>query len=152
MTHSTAGDSSTGEPHHMSSTLSDQELVDAFENDTLSSADFRHETHIRLAWLYLRDHSTAQALTAITEGLERLTARLGVPERYHATITYGYTLLINQRLEQCGRDRPWHEFAAANPDLFEPDKGALLRFYRPEELDSSLARKVFVLPTTQSPG
>jgi hypothetical protein len=40
----------------------------------------------------------------------------------------------------------WENFSAHNPDLFEPKNAAIARLYRPETLNSALAKKVFVLP------
>lgn len=126
--------------------MSDEELIEAFEQNTLRPSDFGHETHVRLTWLYLQKQSLAEALVLISRGLVRLTARLGVPDKYHETITFAYVMLVNERLEQVGRDRSWSDFIAANPDLLERNKAALLRYYDPEQLDSELARKIFVLP------
>ena len=43
-------------------------------------------------------------------------------------------------------DADWGAFAAANPDLFVYPSPLLGRLYRPETLESELARRVFVLP------
>ena len=126
--------------------MTDEELIEAFEQNTLRPGDFGHEAHVRLTWLYLRQHPLAEALAIISRGLIRLTTRLGVPDKYHETITYAYAMVINERMARTGRDRPWCELIAANPDLLERNKGALLRYYDAEQLDSELARKVFVLP------
>lgn len=129
--------------------MTDAELLVAFRDTTLTKDDFSHQNHIRVAWLVLRDNSTAEALSILARGLKRLTRKLGVPGLYHETITFAYALLINERLERTGRDSSWAEFSAINPDLLEGKKAALLRYYTPEELDCELARKVFVLPAAR---
>ncbi|MCG8418878.1 MAG: hypothetical protein MJE77_13150 [Proteobacteria bacterium] len=132
--------------------MTELELMAAFERCTLPQEEFSHETHVRLAWLYLRKKPLADVLSMVTDGLRQLTAHYGVPGLYHETITCAYIVLVNQGLERTGRDRPWSEFAAANPDLLQPKKAALLRYYRPEELDCQLARDIFVLPGHGSAG
>lgn len=127
--------------------MTDTELIEAFEHATLRPGDFHHEVHVKLAWLYSRERPLVDALARITDGLMRLTVRLGVPEKYHATITCAYVLLINERLERTGRAASWSDFAMANPDLLARNKAALLCYYSPEELASDLARRVFVLPS-----
>ena len=43
-------------------------------------------------------------------------------------------------------DADWGAFAAANPGLFVYPSPLLGRLYRPETLESELARRIFVLP------
>ena len=76
--------------------------------------------------------------------LRRYATSLGKPDRYHDTITVGFLALIRARLSERGDAGGWRAFAAANPDLL--DRGLLLRHYPAQQLQSALARRVFVLP------
>jgi hypothetical protein len=125
--------------------MPDATFVQAFESCTLPPAAFRHRDHVRLAWLYLRDHPLPEALARFSGGLRRYAAALGKPGLYNETITVAYLTLVNERRARLGRDADWESFARANPDLFE-HPAALRPYYRDETLQSDLARAVFILP------
>lgn len=134
------------------STWTDQELVDAFESCTLANEDFRHEEHVRVAWIYLRRMSWLDALARFSAALKRFAAHYGAHGLYHETITAAYVLLIHERMARRGEDDSWQDFRLKNPDLLVFKGGALERYYRPETLQSELARRVFVLPDRGLPG
>ena len=124
----------------------DDELMASFEAGTLDAARFRHRDHVRLAWLHLRRFPAPVALDRFTSGLRRLAAAAGQADRYHATVTWAYLLLINERMERSGRALPWTEFARLNPELLAWRPSILDAYYPPDVLGSDLARRVFVLP------
>jgi hypothetical protein len=78
--------------------------------------------------------------------LKRFAAAQGKPDRYHETITWAFLLLIRERIARARRTQRWEEFAAGNADLFVWKGGVLATLYRPETLDSDLARRTFILP------
>lgn len=124
--------------------MTDRELMEGFEAGTLG-AEFGHEEHVRVAWLHLRRDGPLGALARVSEGLRRLAASHGRPERYHETITWAWVLLIAQRV----RETPaidWDEFRAAHPDLLDRSCPALAAYYSPQLLASAEARSGFVLP------
>ena len=126
--------------------MDDCEFIERFEDCTLPEDRFHHVDHVRLAWLYLSRQPLVQALERFTTGLKRFAAAAGKPGRYHETITWAYLFLIHERLARDARPRSWEEFIADNPDLRVWDRAVLGRYYRSETLDSSLARRIFVLP------
>ena len=124
--------------------MKDSDFLAAFESCTLDATSFGHAAHVRAGYLLLRSGDFEQALGRMRLGLQRLTAALGKPDRYHETITVAYLSLIQERLVERGDGGDWQGFAEANPDLL--DRDLLLRFYSAEQLHSPLARKTFVLP------
>ena len=64
---------------------------------------------------------------------------------YHATITWAYLLLINER-QQRAPAATWDEFAAANPDLLTWKPSVLDTMYSSDVLWSDFARGTFVMP------
>lgn len=123
-----------------------------FEDATLPSENFHHRDHIRMAWLYLARYPLLDALEKFSSALQRFAGAHGKPNLYHQTITWSYLFLINERRERLGGSHDWQIFAAANTDLFEWHEGGILaQYYRPETLQSELARKVFVLPDRSGP-
>ena len=69
---------------------------------------------------------------------------MGKPDRYHETITIAYLALIRQALYERGDGGGWTAFSRDNPQLLQ--RGLLLQFYPQAQLDSDLARRVFLLP------
>lgn len=140
----------TDKPHQTELSPEDRRFLDAFEAGTLSPADFHHRDHIRAAWATLCVCEPAAALTRFSAALRRLAAAAGRPGLYHETITWAYLLLVHERLARGDRGLPFAEFAERNPDLLAWRPSILDQYYRPEELDSELARRIFVFPSRQS--
>jgi hypothetical protein len=124
-------------------TLSNRELIERFEADSLDS--FHHADHVRLAFAYLSEFPVLQALERFSTGLQRYAEAKGKSQLYHETITYAYFFLIRERVARSAVT-DWDEFARANPELFVWKNGILARYYRKETLQSDLARRIFVLP------
>lgn len=123
--------------------LSERSLVAHFEAGTLDPAWFGHDAHVRVAWLSLREHGLLETLRRQAQGLQRLTRRLGVPGKYHETITVAYALLIAERMQP---GQTWPQFEAANRDLFERGAELLSRHWSKERLFGEEARAHFVVP------
>lgn len=121
-------------------------LVEQLEQCTLPLASLDHATHVKLGWLYLRRDPLLIAIERFRSALRRYVTAHGHADRYHETITWAYLVIIQERMERQGRDQGWGAFAAANPDLLASGKRVLSAYYRPETLQSELARRVFVLP------
>lgn len=78
--------------------------------------------------------------------LKRFALSKGKPSLYHETITWAYLILIHERIARAGCTQKWEDFAECNLDLLVWKGGVLATLYRPETLDSELARHTFVLP------
>jgi len=122
--------------------------VDAFERGEIDPEAFDHTAHVYLAWRYLEQFPLPVALQKFDAALQRLTVQLGVPDKYHATITWFFLLLIAERRgADCKSElrADWLRFRQRNPDLFD-SRGLLARHYRSHTLASERARRSFVLP------
>jgi hypothetical protein len=125
--------------------------IEAFESGALDAAAFDHEAHIYMAWLYLEQFPPLQATRRYTRSLKRLTAKLGIPGKYHETITWFFMLLIDERRRNCVAP-DWFSFRRNNDDIFARGEESILRrYYRPETLASDSARRSFVLPDRLAP-
>jgi hypothetical protein len=122
----------------------DGNFIRALESCTLSEQEFNHAGHVRAAYLYLQSGDFAEALMRLRRSIRNYAGSLGKPDRYHETITVAYLALIQQLLCERGDGGGWTGFARVAPELFEPD--LLLKFYCKSQLDSQLARRIFVLP------
>jgi hypothetical protein len=124
-------------------------LLEDFESARIDPAGFRHADHVRVAWELLGESSLPRAMERMREALQRITALAGRPERYHETITFGWILLVADRIAQRGRGESFETFAASNPDLL--DAGLLSAWYRAETLASPGARRAFRMPDRRAP-
>jgi len=125
--------------------MTNDELIHAFETDSLPENSFHHADHVRLAFAYLSQYPVLEALEKFACALKRFAAARGQSQLYHETITHAYFFLIRERMARCG-GAGWEEFAERNRDLLTWKGGILGRYYQEETLQSELARAVFVFP------
>jgi hypothetical protein len=125
--------------------MDDATFVARFRDTTLSTDAFHHRDHVRMAWLYLREHGLEGAVGRFSADLRAFAQAKGVPGLYHATITWAYLALVAERRHATPTD-DWEAFAAAHPDLFTWKPGLLDRYYSAERLWSTAARERFVMP------
>jgi hypothetical protein len=128
----------------------DEVFLQALETCVLPEVDFRHAAHVRAAYLYLRAGSFASALPRLQRTIRAYASSLGRPDRYHETITVAYLALIQQHIAERGDGGGWDGFERDNPELF--DRNLLLHFYSRSQLESGLARRLFLLPDPQPRG
>jgi predicted metal-dependent hydrolase len=124
--------------------VTDDEFLRALEKCELPESAFGHAAHVRAAYLYLRAEEFSGALERMRRAIRNFARHLGKPERYHETITVAYLALIQQHMCQRGDGGGWAAFECDNPELLRP--GLLLEYYPKAQLESDLARRVFVLP------
>ena len=114
-----------------------------FDTGNIDPERFDHEAHVYVGWLYVREYAFAEALAKFDAGLKRLVKKLGAEDKYHATLTWFFLLLINERLED---NESWTAFKRRNPDLINNSRDILSRYYSEDYLFSDRARRRFVLP------
>jgi hypothetical protein len=124
--------------------MTDEEFLEALERCVLPESAFGHAAHVRAAYLCLRAEEFSGALERTRRAIRNYARHLGKAERYHETITVAYLALIQQHICERGDGGGWAAFERENPELLRP--GLLLEFYPKAQLESELARKVFVLP------
>ena len=118
--------------------------VDAFESGEIDPEAFDHEAHVYVAWLYLERFPLLEAIARFDAALQRLTVTLGIPGKYHATITWFFMMLIAERRNAVPYS-DWFHFRRDNDDIVSNGK-ILQHYYGSETLASDRARHSFVLP------
>src|SRR5579862_3438995 len=108
--------------------MTDQELIDRFEDGTLPEACFHHREHVRTAFLYLTRYPVLEALQIFSNTLRKFAITLGKTQLYHETITWAYVFLIHERMARGETKQTWEEFARVNPDLL------LLEEWNPDQI------------------
>ena len=120
--------------------------IEVFESGRIDAEMFDHEAHIYVAWLYLDQYPVLKATQRYMNSLKRITADLGIPGKYHETITWFFMFLIDERRRVSTSD-DWFSFRRKNEDLFARGEQSILsQYYQPETLASDSARRSFVLP------
>ncbi len=127
----------------MTAALAQELTIERFESGQIDADRFDHEAHVYVAWLFVTRLELADAIARFDSALRRLTAKLGVPEKYHATITWFFLLLVAERSRY---NEGWQAFKTRNPELIRDSKVTLNRYYSEARLFSDLARRQFVLP------
>lgn len=105
---------------------------------------FPHESHLRVARLYLQQRSLGHAIDSFAFDLRRFATAAGAPGKYHHTLTVAFLLLIRSRLALAPDGETFEAFLRRNPDL--GSSRCLARFYSEALLASDVARRDFVFP------
>lgn len=116
---------------------------DALFAEAMAGAErFGHREHVRLSWLAVRRHGTAAAIDVVGEGIRRTARYAGAPQKYHATMSRAWVLLIGYHAAEGEED--FDRFVARHPALL--DKRLLAAHYRSATLASPGARTGWVEP------
>lgn len=124
---------------------SDAELLDDFVSTALPADQLHHAQHVRVAWMFVREHGMPAALGEFSSAIKRFAEAKGAHGLYHETITWAFLLIIAERLARKPCDT-WEAFAADNADLLSWKPSILDRYYSKDLLGSELARATFVMP------
>ncbi len=81
------------------------QLVDAFENATISAREFTHAAHIAVALSYLDTFSPEEALQRMREKIRFFAAHHGVTNLYHETLTTFWMRLLEHVASSSEVDR-----------------------------------------------
>src|SRR5271163_1285927 len=99
--------------------MTDIEFFKAFESCSLPEDEWTHRSHVRMAWLYLKQMPLLQAIPIVREGIKRYNATLKKSLSYHETITQAFLHLINDRMRNGDGEQTFESFCAQNPDLLD---------------------------------
>jgi hypothetical protein len=119
--------------------------LDDFEALRFDVETFDHSAHVYVAWQYVRHFDLIEAIVRYRDTLKRLTASIGIPDKYHETITWFFVILIAERA-RLAPGQSWDAFHQTNPDLFNRQPSVIRDYYAEATLRSDEARKYFVLP------
>ncbi|HLZ52748.1 MAG TPA: hypothetical protein VKP61_18505 [Candidatus Acidoferrum sp.] len=126
--------------------MTEAEWMAQFEIGVLPGDSFHHADHVKMAFLYLQKYPPLEAMARFSSALRRFAEAHGKPDLYHETITWSFLLLIRERMARATSPQTWVEFSSGNSDLLGWQDNILKKYYRPETLNSELARRVFLFP------
>jgi hypothetical protein len=128
--------------------MDDETFLMQFESGTFPFEQWRHDAHIKVAYLYLQQHPLATAMDKIRAGIKAYNAANKVPEGpdrgYHETTTMAWLRLVHVTLCEYGPRETAGAFYEQNPQLSQ--KKVLRLFYSRELFMSPRAKAEFVEP------
>ncbi len=128
--------------------MDDETLLRSFEDLTLPYADWRHRTHVKVAYLYLTRFSLDVAAEKMCRGIKAYNAAQNIPETptggYHETMTLAWVHLIHAAIGEDGVEPSADAFCDKHPELLE--KHILRLFYSRERFMSAAAKAAFLPP------
>jgi len=128
--------------------MTDDEFMQAFETCRLSSDDFDHRGHLRIAWLLLRRHPLDRAIEEICSGIARIARHFGAPEKFNRTLSAALVRLMAHAAAR-SPDESFEAFLTANPAFVHDVRGLLAQYYSPGLLQSADAKQRFAMPDLQ---
>ncbi len=131
--------------------MSDDELLQQFEDCSLPFGEWTHRAHVKVAFLYLRDLPFDEALTRMRTGIKAYNAAHVVLESgtkgYNETTTHAMLQLIAATIAAYGHVLPTptaDAFCDTHPQLM--NKHVLRLFYSPRQRMHPDAKTHFVEP------
>src|SRR3954468_5856544 len=97
--------------------MTDDELTDAWLAGERFAGGIRHDQHLRIAWVLIRDHGAVQAEERLVAGTRRACEVHGVPEKFDAALTRRWTGTIAELIERDGLGASATAFIAAHSEL-----------------------------------
>ena len=129
----------------------DADFLRAFETRSIPIDSWNHRSHVRMAYLYLRDHGLDEGLRRIRAGIQALNASFGdkipvdqIDRGYHETLTVAWARIIDSAVRNPGGEEHFEAFAATHPHLLP--RTLLRLFYSRARLMTWEAKRGFVEP------
>ena len=127
----------------------DDRFRKAFEAQLIEPAAFDHAAHVRLAYVYLCEHSVEGAVERMRRSLRAFLTHLGADlSKYHETITRAWIMAVDHFMDQSVACASYADLVRINPQLL--DSKIMLTHYSADVLFSAEARQRFVEPNVQS--
>lgn len=127
--------------------LTDPEFVRMFEGCELTTDNFHHRDHIRLAWIYVQRYGELEARVRIAGAIRKFAAHHGKSDKYHETLTVAWLRLVACAVSRAAQGASFEQFTIEAPELL--DKRTIEKFYSPSVLESEEARASWVEPDLQ---
>jgi hypothetical protein len=131
--------------------MTDADLLRQFETCTLPFEQWTHRSHVKIAFLLLREHGFDDALMKLRGGIQRYNAANNVPSGplmgYNETTTHALLHLIHAVMQAYGKSHPTptaDAFCDTHPQLMS--KHVLRFFYSPERRLHPDSKERFIEP------
>jgi len=106
---------------------------------------FTHRHHLELAFYLLKRYDFFEATHLFARAIRVLVEAVGARDKFHCTITLAHLAIVAERMSSNAYP-DFESFLINNQDLL--NKKLLHQWYSARQLNSTTARKIFVLPLT----
>jgi hypothetical protein len=141
------GDTSVAATHAMD----DADFLRQFETRTLPFQQWTHRAHVKVAYLYIRQHCLEGAIARLRTGIRAYNAKNNVPDSptsgYNETTTCAFAQIIAAVITAYGETFPTataDDFCDAHPQLMS--RHILRLFYSPQRRMHPDAKQNFIEP------
>lgn len=128
--------------------MTDDELIDAFERADIPPDSWKHETHVRVAWIMIDRYGVDEAIGRMRDGIKALNAANGLVDSlhsgYHETLTVAWLRVIDATRKSRGAGASSQAFFDDHTQLHS--KMMLRLFYTRDRIMSAEAKARFVEP------
>ena len=100
--------------------MTDEELIEGFEDQTLAPERFRHREHVRLTWLLLARYGREETGRRMLDGLRAFAVRAGKPEKFDAPLTRAWVAAIADAAAETEAST-FESLVALRPELLTRD-------------------------------
>ncbi len=135
----------------MTLSMKDADLLHLFESQSLPFQDWTHRAHVKVAYLYLKQHPFNSALDKMRTGVKAFNAAHNVPDSptsgYHETTTHAFLHLIAATIAVYEPIFPTPDadtFCETHPQLMT--RHILRLFYSPQHRMHPRAKSQFIEP------
>ena len=128
--------------------MNDEQLLEAFLNQSIPLSEWDHRKHLRLAWIHLRKYEFEDSVERIRAGIMKYNSAVGVADSltsgFHETMTGAWMSLIDFTMREHGAGTDSEAFFEAQPQLCV--KQLLRLFYSRSCIVSERAKHAFIVP------
>ena len=127
----------------------DREFKEQVESCTFPTPSFDHRAHLRLAYIYLVENETEEAIERMRNSLLGLLQKAGIDpsSKFSETITKAWVLAVQYFISQTDNSNSADSFINSKPEML--DSKIMLTHYSAEVLFSDNARKDFIEPNLE---
>ena len=124
----------------------DQEFKRLVESCEFPVADFNHQAHIRLAYVYLAEHNIGYSVQLMRNTLLELLqhANIDPSQKFHETLTEAWILAVHHFMKTMASSQSSDDFIAHNPMMLNAN--IMMTHYSAKLLFSDTARHAFIEP------
>jgi hypothetical protein len=102
--------------------MTDDQLTDAWLAGERFAGGVDHEQHLRIAWVLLVRHGSAQGAQRLVVGTRRACEVHGVPHKFDEALTRRWARAIAELIERDGAGASASSLIAAHPELGQADR------------------------------
>ena len=101
--------------------IDDQGFRRDFEAHAFPAAQFKHRSHLRLAYVYLSEHGTDRAHQLMRQALLSFLAHSGIgASKYHETVTRAWIMAVRHFMNKTPGTQSFKGLVQQHPEMLDP--------------------------------